>query len=85
MGAVLFGDGKPKLNLIGRNFAPLAKLNTTEVHLQRLQNYAAGTVTMTIITDFSPLPVISMTHLLRHKKATPRRAFWTWKNQSNPS
>jgi hypothetical protein len=86
MGCPCFwGWGNPKLNLIRRKFAPLQKLNTTEAHLQRLQNYAAGTVTMTIVTDFSPPLVISMTHLRRHKKATPRRTFWRWKNQSNPS
>jgi len=83
-GAVLLGTGNLSLICLGPNLAPPRKLNTTEAHLQRLQNYAAGTVTMTIITDFSPPPVVSMTHLLRHKKSAPRRTFLDVEKSEQP-
>jgi hypothetical protein len=79
------GAGKPKLNSPRGPDMPLVKLNTTEAHLQRLQNYAAGTVTMKTIKHFSPPPVISMTNLPAYKKGTSRSASWACKNLNNPS
>jgi hypothetical protein len=65
---------------LGRPGAPLVKLNTTEARLQRLQNYAAGTVTMTRIRDFSPPPGISMTNPLAHKKSSSLGTFLDVRN-----